>query len=1290
MLIFHCPKDRILPADHRRLVSCEAKPYTLLIYARVHRACKPCARPGAQAFHTKQGVCFDSTYLLFRTESQFGKGGIYLRKTKQKTFSRKSKTISLLLALLMIASTVSVGLATLASATAVDDDSGGLAETGAAAYDEINVPTIANGSENAFWVNATYYDYLSDAEKTNGWLNPIQAGTDYSGASNDWYEFYSFNNRIHEATFGTGVYPLYFGNFCNSINYGGSGSDSYSGTSYDLKYNGNTLDASYDANHGGPYEHAMSYTHNNDNNHTKLYNYEYFINNSNGLKNYHYSVTGLAENNLSDTGSIKFKNGGEMPYFNSSWLRDSSRQIGQVINSQFPFRETPINDKVTYYSFDSEDATDNVYFNWSGKTPTAVGYGTGTGYGVRDGIQYFMNPDDKDPDTDQPYKNKKYYGIFPFNRASGSNGGNNKLDYGFGIKMNMDFRVTKNGTIDESNSNDVNKAIKFTYTGDDDLWVYITPYNDDGQLDWSNSQLVLDLGGSHKKATGNINFHTMTATVNAAKAATRTYFRPDTIYIVNNGTKSNSTPFNDLKVWAWTENADGSSKGDGTWVNVGRQDDYYTVKASDMAGRNKFIVSQGNWERQSAEDSRRASGYYGNVTYTDNLEWITEQREEASGSTKKFGFESDGNGGYKTLDPDKTYHMTVFYMERGMIESNCSMGFTMTPVKNDFKVSKTVNVDQINTGLQSAIQAMNYSFTTTEDDSVRKNTTYFLGGNSYAVDQNSGVYQLKHGQTADFLNQHRTGSALSVSETTPAGLTYTTTWNVVNNKKGNQLINGRGLTTDTFNLLDPNNNSAPADLQANFVNMPTPGGDITLAKMVFENEADIFDNDDGDNINVDDEFSFRILVNLNGNPYSATTAREFIGYDLAYTVKRGNQTIPGTATGGAFSVKTGDKITISGMPVGATYCLEELGCDGYSPVAYSEGTNAKERFSGNAIVNETVGSDDDAWIFYNVEGVASKPFEVEKYIQANNTRTQYKNGNLFTFRAKGLGSVEYAQGKTSVDATAQTRNGTKDYIEVNTVNAQGKAIFQNNGDDDPFLQFRQAGVYIFEVEESAVSGDFADAITKSSQKFLVKYTIETDGTGLKPSDATPEYFTYDGSAISAATFSANNKVNVPQFVNNTKVGKVIVNKTDGNNAALDGVIFTLYVKNGDDLTAVESKTTTGGKVTFENLDVFAKTNGTYTGAPAKITYVLKETQTKNGHYQEKTVKEFQFGINGQYEYTFDYVNGALKQPDTGMFDVFHNIPLGIALIFLAFVSIGLFIAQLKKKQLAAPRINRFL
>lgn len=135
-------------------------------------------------------------------------------------------------------------------------------------------------------------------------------------------------------------------------------------------------------------------------------------------------------------------------------------------NIEFPFYQT-VDNGVTYYEFDSEQR--NLYFDGSTFTYT-------------DNAVYdtMMNMSQCKP------------GFFPFNNGNPSDKG--KLDYGFGAKFEIPFSMTRDGKIN-------GQDIVFEFTGDDDVWVFI-----DGKL-------VLDMGGAHAKSNGSINFSTQKATV---------------------------------------------------------------------------------------------------------------------------------------------------------------------------------------------------------------------------------------------------------------------------------------------------------------------------------------------------------------------------------------------------------------------------------------------------------------------------------------------------------------------------------------------------------------------------------------------------------------------------------------------------------------------------------------------------------------------------------------------------------------------------------------------------------
>lgn len=137
------------------------------------------------------------------------------------------------------------------------------------------------------------------------------------------------------------------------------------------------------------------------------------------------------------------------------------------------------------------------------------------------GKYYLESPKDNGkPITDDHSKNMNQssgatHGFFPFNETVPSNANAAQYNYGFGAKLQFDFTLTKDGKVvvgkDATSGNDIEVPIKFFFSGDDDVWVYI-----DGEL-------VLDVGGAHGKASGLLEFgadNTVTPYVSSNKNTT--------------------------------------------------------------------------------------------------------------------------------------------------------------------------------------------------------------------------------------------------------------------------------------------------------------------------------------------------------------------------------------------------------------------------------------------------------------------------------------------------------------------------------------------------------------------------------------------------------------------------------------------------------------------------------------------------------------------------------------------------------------------------------------------------
>ncbi len=1161
----------------------------------------------------------------------------------------------------------------------------------------------------AFWTDAVYYDYLSDHElKNSSWLKPIKAGTNpedhgnnnYDGADDDWYEFYNFNKKISDmaAANDSWKYPLYFGNFCANwdayLNY-------VNGTGY--------KPASRDENgvgYFGP-------------NATGLTRFDYVANNSNGLKpdanqvtaSFNYAVQGLAystsengKSSLSRDGSIQYADGKTMPYFDSEWLKQqqvSGKPIGKTIRSSFPFYKKT-EGGVTTYTFDSQNATDNVFFNWNGYEPKSVGYGRGMDYGVDDGLRNFMG---NTPATK---------GIFPFNntaKTKDNRGGNDNLDYGFGIKINMDFRVPEGGKL--ANHNDV----KFEYSGDDDLWVYISEYGDDGKL--TNSRLALDLGGNHKKAEGEINFNTMKATAKKVVSLkdSPNYSR-DRIYIRD---KSN---WGSVYAWAWNKGDDGK------WFKATKDNNtgLYYIKANQQAegGTDRFDsktmftlnknqsdwtnVAQGKVGDTFTDDNGNGSGagkdtianHWGKVTGTDNINKIeqaaaNELYEYSDEKVTNFGFEQKRDTTYAQLDPTKTYHLTVFYMERGMIESNAMMKFTMTPAQNDLKVKKTVDTTDVNHGLEDALKDQKFEFTNSEEGALNTTARYTLNNeaNTRTVDGTTGVYELSDSDVADFYNQYTTGNKITVTEKNrQSGVEYSTKWQVVDNAKGTIVAPNSattaykdGKTTDPFTLKDSTLATNNAKLQANIVNTPDVQS-LTLSKKVRS-------EDDTTDIDTDKEFKFRVKIDVDGNgTYKA--------YPLKYTVASGGDTtvLQTDANTGEFRFSAKDTVTIEGLPKGAGYQIEEVATPGYAPLRVKVDGGSDDAFDG--LMTGSISDHDSTVAFTNREKPISTTLKAKKYITDGQNRTLYTTGGLntqnelFSFTAHGLGEFEYENGSTQKSIDVSNTEKT-----IQPVNNDGEIIFNNKGGTDKFLHFTQEGVYLYSIVENGIVVDndkssqanlttYKDDIGVDTQKYIAKVTVSLNNRELVVNDGDIEYYKWDGTDPTPDTFTAANKVTEIEFENPIqKKGKLTINKEDSMNT-LDGVEFTVY-KVGAENEEITANTevagtaiTQNGKVVFSDLDIYEKTNGKYFGLMDYQWYAVKETTAKDGYFREPTIRYFKLpildGNDVKYEIEFTYVNGALKSPSSGSFGSFA-IPIGIALVILSMLSVGAYMMYANRKPL---------
>ena len=457
---------------------------------------------------------------------------------------------------------------------------------------------------NTKYISTTLYDYYTDYE-LNGNNRNTYSSTEtgkhrsyvpfrqFDRALSNYYSSYTGNPKIQN--------PIYTGHF--QPNKDGWGSP-FSNIAANLNlYGWGEITASDNSD----YKHFMAV-----NNST--------INTKDDSVNYYAAFQGLVGNQMKDGMPVMAGTDLAEPHFNEAFLTGTNTEkavLGKVYKDvSFPFTQKPVftqtegdlESKAQYWYFDSNERslylkqdTANSSKYYLEATAKAEKDSSGNPIYTDDNSQ---NRGSDNSTTDSNNGNKpRGFGFFPFNQKMGTENRNvNKYNYGFGAKLQFDFTLTDDGNVvvgTDENGKDIKVPIKFFFSGDDDVWVYI-----DGQL-------VLDVGGAHGKASGLLEFG-------------------------DNGTANTVTPY-----------VSSNKAGGATYTtNVNNKTVYFNGK-------------EVKFEKQ------------GKIPDKDD-------------KNKEF-----------TLDKGTTHTLTMFYMERGMWESNMAVAFNF-PDNNALQVEKKVDVTGVN------------------------------------------------------------------------------------------------------------------------------------------------------------------------------------------------------------------------------------------------------------------------------------------------------------------------------------------------------------------------------------------------------------------------------------------------------------------------------------------------------------------------------------------------------------------------------------------------------------------
>lgn len=372
----------------------------------------------------------------------------------------------------------------------------------------------------------------------------------------------------------------------------------------------------------------------------------------------------------------------------------------------------------------------------------------------------------------------------------------------------------------------------------------------------------------------------------------------------------------------------------------------------------------------------------GSIDFSTKTVTVRTGTKSVNNVTRNTSFEFDNQ------DPSKTHTLTMFYMERGMIESNLKFGFNFSPVGNQFTTENHVDTANVNEGLKSAVAAADtFTYTHKTNGSASANKTYTHSKDGSKSTNSNGQYVVNDSERAAFADQFTVGSTFNVAESYNSNLQYDTTYIVTDQKTGATISSGTGTGTGDFNFNTTDTAKfAKTDILLSYTNTPKVG-DVDVNKIV-QNEA-------GTEITSDTtEFDATVEVSLNGTNYAR--------YPLQYTVDNGS-TVYTLTSGGKLAngakLKAGRTLHFKGLPIGAEVKVTEDTVAKYDTTVQVTGGTSQATSSAEVAVTDTTQT-----ITFTNKKQATTPVKVQHLLHSDSpenstdklytTINVYKNGVL--------------------------------------------------------------------------------------------------------------------------------------------------------------------------------------------------------------------------------------------------------------------------------------------------------